>query len=104
MEVLNPEAVLRRYTDGSIEDEIELRGMMKLRVAILMVMVTIQKEAAEADARRIRLVLDLMKEAREEQDAAAKRAGASNIEIVGRAAYETESSPYHPNLFTFYQS
>jgi hypothetical protein len=91
MEVLNPEAVLRRYTDGSIEDEIELRGMMKLRAAMLMVMdlVSIQKEAAEADARRIRPVLDLMKEAREEQDAAAQRARASNIEIADKAAYET---------------
>jgi hypothetical protein len=91
MEVLNPEAVLRRYTDGSIEDEIELRGMMKLRAAMLMVMdlVSIQKEAAEADARRIRPVLDLMKEAREEQDAAAQRARSSNIEIADKAAYET---------------
>ncbi len=91
MEVLNPEAVLRRYTDGSIEDEIELRGMMKLRAAMLMVMdlVSIQKEAAEADARRIRPVLDLMKEAREEQDAAAQRARASNLEIADKAAYET---------------
>ena len=90
-EVLNPEAVLRRYTDGSIEDEIELRGMMKLRAAMLMVMdlVSIQKEAAEADARRIRPVLDLMKEAREEQDAAAQRARSSNIEIADKAAYET---------------
>ncbi len=90
MEVLNPEAVLRRYTDGSIEDEIELRGMMKLRAAMLMVMdlVSIQKEAAEADARRIRPVLDLMKEAREEQDAAAQRARASNLKIADKAAYE----------------
>lgn len=91
MEVLNPEAVLRRYTDGSIEDEIELRGMMKLRAAMLMVMdmVNVQKESAEADARRIRPVLDLMKEAREEQDAAAQRARSSNIEIADKAAYET---------------
>ncbi|MDD5082201.1 MAG: C2H2-type zinc finger protein [Dehalococcoidales bacterium] len=91
MEVLNPEAVLRRYTDGSIEDEIELRGMMKLRAAMLMVMdlVNVQKEAAEADARRIRPVLELMKEAREEQDAAAQRARSSNIEIADKAAYET---------------
>jgi len=91
MEVLNPEAVLRRYTDGSIEDEIELRGMMKLRAAMLMVMdlVNVQKESAEADARRIRPVLELMKEAREEQDAAAQRARSSNIEIADKAAYET---------------
>ena len=43
--------VLRRYTDGSIDDEIELRGMMKLRTAMLMVMglVSIHEEAAETD-------------------------------------------------------
>lgn len=65
--------------------------MMKLRAAMLMVMdlVSIQKEAAEADARRIKPVLDLMKEAREEQDAAAQRSRASNIEIADKAAYET---------------
>lgn len=65
--------------------------MMKLRAAMLMDMdlVSIQKEAAEADARRIKPVLDLMKEAREEQDAAAQRSRASNIEIADKAAYET---------------
>ncbi len=88
MEVLNPEAVLRRYTDGSAEDEIELRGMMKLRAAMLMVMdlVNIQKEAAEADARRIDPILKLMQEARTEQDAAAARARQSNTEIAEAAA------------------
>jgi len=88
MEVLNPEAVLRRYTDGSTEDEIELRGMMKLRAAMLMVMdlVNIQKEAAEADARRIDPILKLMQEARTEQDAAAARARQSNTEIAETAA------------------
>jgi len=91
MEVLNPEAVLRRYTDGSIEDEIELRGMMKLRAAMLMVMdlVNVQKGSAEADAKRMEPILRLMKETREEQDAAAQRAKASSEEIADRAAYET---------------
>jgi len=96
LEVLNPEAVLRRYTDGSTEDEIELRGMMKLRAAMLMVMdlVNIQKEASEADSKRIRPILDLMKEAREEQDAAAQRARDSNVEIAGHAADETARQVY----------
>ena len=90
-EVINPEAVLRSYTDGSAEDEIELRGMMKLRAAMLMVMdlVNIQKEAAEADAKRLKPVLDLMKETREEQDAAAARAKASNMDIAREAAHQT---------------
>ena len=91
IEVLNPEAVLRRYTDGSPEDEIELRGMMKLRAAMLMVMdlVNIQKEAAEADAKRLKPILDLMKETREEQDAAAARAKASSMDIALEAAHQT---------------
>jgi len=90
-EVINPEAVLRRYTDGSYEDEIELRGMMKLRAAMLMVMdlVNIQKGEAEADARRVEPILRMMKEGREEVDAAARRAKESNIEIAERAAYDT---------------
>jgi len=90
-EVINPEAVLRRYTDGSYEDEIELRGMMKLRAAMLMVMdlVNIQKGEAEADARRVEPILRMMKEGREEMDAAARRAKESNVEIAERAAYDT---------------
>ena len=92
-DVVNPEAVLRRYTDGSYEDEIELRGMMKLRAAMLMVMdlVNIQKGEAEADARRIEPILKMMKEGREEMDAAARRAKDSSIEIADKAAYETAS-------------
>jgi len=91
VEVINPEAVLRSYTDGSPEDEIELRGMMKLRAAMLMVMdlVNIQKEAAEADAKRLKPVLDLMKETREEQDAAAARAKASSMDIAQQTAHQT---------------
>jgi hypothetical protein len=44
---------------------------------------------AEADATRIKPILDLMKETRLEQDAAAQRAKESNTEIADRAAYET---------------
>jgi hypothetical protein len=92
-EVLNLEALLRRYTDGTHEDEIELRGMMKFRAAMLMVMdlVNIQKGAAEADAKRLEPILKLMKETREEQDAAAARARESSVEIAERAAYDTAS-------------
>jgi len=89
-EIVNPEVILREYTDDSIESKAELRGMMKLRAAMLMVMdlVNIQKTAAEADAKRIEPVLRLMKEAREEQDAAAARAKESSKDIADRAAYE----------------
>jgi len=46
---------------------------MKFRAAMLMVMdlVNIQKGSAEADAKRMEPILRLMKETREEQDAAA---------------------------------
>jgi hypothetical protein len=90
MEVTTPEAVLRRYMDGSEQEQMELRGMMKLRAAMLMVMdlVNIQKAAAEADAKRLEPVLRLMKETREEQDAAAARAKASSYEMAREAAQE----------------
>ena len=89
MEVINPEAVLRRYMDSE-SDVLELRGMMKLRAAMLMVMdlVNIQKGAAEADAKRLEPILRLMKETREEQDAAAQRAKASTTEIAQQAAQD----------------
>lgn len=89
-EVLNPEAVLRSYTADSAESKAELRGMIKLRAAMLMVMdlVNIQKTAAEADAKRLEPILKLMTVAREEQDAAAARAKESSKEIAERAAYE----------------
>ncbi|MDO8689787.1 MAG: hypothetical protein Q7R39_07205, partial [Dehalococcoidia bacterium] len=59
--------------------------------AMLMVMdlVNIQKGSAEADARRMEPILRLMKETREEQDAAAARAKASSEDIADRAAQET---------------
>jgi hypothetical protein len=58
---------------------------------MLMVMdlVNVQKGSAEADARRLEPILRLMKETREEQDAAAHRAKESNMEIADKAAYET---------------
>mgnify|MGYP001046307304 CR=1 FL=1 len=91
MEMIAPEAVLRQYMGGTPEEESELRAIMKFRAAMLMVMdlVNIQKGDAEADARRMEPILKLMKETREEQDAAAQRAKESNIEIAERTAYET---------------
>jgi hypothetical protein len=96
IETITPEAVLRRYMDGGESDKYELRGMMKLRAAMLMVMdlVNIQKSAAEADARRIEPMLKLMQETREEQDAAAARAKSSSEEIAGRAAEATAGQIY----------
>jgi hypothetical protein len=92
MEAIAPEAVLRQYMGGSTpEEQLELRAIMKFRAAMLMVMdlVDIQKGSAEADAKRLMPILALMKETREEQDAAAARAKASSEEIADRAAHET---------------
>ena len=92
MEVISPEAVLRQYMGGgSPEEQLELRAIMKFRAAMLMVMdlVNVQKGSAEADAKRMEPILRLMKETREEQDAAAARAKASSEDIADKAAYET---------------
>ena len=88
MEMIAPEAVLKQYMGGTPEGEVELRAIMKFRAAMLMVMdlVNIQKGSAEADAKRMEPILRLMKETREEQDAAASRAKASSEEIAERAA------------------
>jgi len=89
-EVLNPELMLRRYTDGSYEDQLELRGMMKLRASILLAneLANIQKVVAEADAKRLEPVLKMLQYGREEMDAAAARARESSVEIARTAAYE----------------
>jgi len=92
MEIMSPEAVLRQYMGGGTpEEQLELRAIMKFRAAMLMVMdlVNVQKGSAEADAKRMEPILRLMKETREEQDAAAQRAKASSEEIAERTAYET---------------
>ena len=96
-EAIAPEAVLSQYMGGSTpEERLELRAIMKFRAAMLMVMdlVSIQKGSAEADAKRMEPVLKLMKETREEQDAAAARAKASSEEIADRAAHETASQVF----------
>ncbi|RAL68858.1 hypothetical protein C1G87_1628 [Dehalococcoides mccartyi] len=91
MEMIAPEAVLKHYMGGTPEGEVELRAIMKFRAAMLMVMdlVNIQKGSAEADAKRMEPILRLMKETREEQDAAASRAKASTEEIAERTAQAT---------------
>jgi hypothetical protein len=92
VEAIAPEAVLKQYMGGSTpEEQLELRAIMKFRAAMLMVMdlVDIQKSSAEADAKRLIPILSLMKETREEQDAAAARAKASSEDIADRAAHET---------------
>ncbi len=91
MEMIAPEAVLKHYMGGTPDGEIELRAIMKFRAAMLMVMdlVNIQKGSAEADAKRMEPILRLMKETREEQDAAASRAKASTEEIAERTAQAT---------------
>ena len=96
METVAPEAVLKQYMGGTPEEEMELRAIMKFRAAMLMVMdlVNIQKGNAEADAKRMMPILSLMKETREEQDAAAARAKASSEEIADRAAQETAGQLY----------
>jgi hypothetical protein len=88
MEMIAPEAVLKQYMGGTPEGEVELKAIMKFRAAMLMVMdlVNIQKGSAEADAKRMEPILRLMKETREEQDAAAARAKASSEDIAERAA------------------
>ncbi|MDD5476297.1 MAG: hypothetical protein PHU03_07290 [Syntrophales bacterium] len=90
-EVLNPEAVLRSYMNGSYEDKLELRGMMKLRAAMLMVMelANLQRVTAEADTKRFAPVLEMLKESRVELDGAAARARDSSTEIAHAAALET---------------
>ncbi len=91
MEITAPEAVLKQYMGGTEAEALELKAIMKFRAAMLMVMdlVDIQKGLAEADARRMEPVLKLMKETREEQDAAAARAKSSSQEIAERTAQST---------------
>jgi hypothetical protein len=96
MEITAPEAVLKQYMGGTEAEALELKAIMKFRAAMLMVMdlVDIQKGLAEADARRMEPILKLMKETREEQDAAAARARSSSEEIAERAAQSTAGQIY----------
>ena len=91
METAASEAILEEYMGQTPEEQVELKAIMKFRAAMLMVMdlVNIQKGNAEADAERMMPILRLMKETREEQDAAAARAKSSSEDIADRAAHET---------------
>jgi len=90
-EIITPEAIMQRLANGSQDWHLRLEGMMLLRAAQRMNRDDIEmtRMQAEADATRIRPILELMKETRLEQDAAAQRAKESNTEIAERAAYET---------------
>jgi hypothetical protein len=90
-EIVTPEYIMRSLANGSEDWRLRLEGMMLLRAAQKMNRDDIEmtRMQAEADATRIRPILELMKETRLEQDAAAQRAKESNIEIADRAAYET---------------
>jgi hypothetical protein len=90
-EVITPEAIMQRLANGSQDWHLRLEGMMLLRAAQRMNRDDIEmtRMQAEADATRIKPILELMRETRLEQDAAAQRAKESNIEIAERAAYDT---------------
>jgi len=92
-EIVTPEFIMHSLANGSEDWRLRLEGMMLLRAAQKMNRDDIEmtRMQAEADATRIKPILDLMKETRLEQDAAAQRARESNIEIADRAAYETAS-------------
>lgn len=88
-EVISPEALMRGFMlpDGEM-GEWMLKGMMMLRAAQMMVLtdVEIMKGQADAQAKAIKPVLDVMEQARKDMDAAAQRARESNIEIAELAA------------------
>ncbi len=88
-EVISPEGILRYYflSDGDAGAWM-LKGMMLLRAAQLMNLtdVEIMKGQADAQARAIKPVLDVMEQARRDMDAAAQRARESNAEIAEAAA------------------
>ena len=90
-EVISPEAILEGYllSDGDAGTWM-LKGFMLYRAAQLAVMsdVEIMKGQAEAQAKAMKPVLDIMEKAREDMDAAAQRAKESNVEIATRAAAE----------------
>ena len=97
VEVIPAEVILRRYMDGD-GDQAELRGMMKLRAAMLLVsdLINMRKADAEAFALEVKPILELMKETREEQDAAAERSRVSSVEAAREAAHEVlgRAMPY----------
>ena len=92
-EIITPESIMQRLANGSNDWHLRLEGMLLLRAAQKMNRDDIEmvRMQAEADAKFFEPILKLMKETREEQDAAAARAKASSEEIADRTAYETAS-------------
>jgi len=90
-EVISPEAILQGYllSDGDA-GALMLKGFMLYRAAQLAVMsdVEIMKGQAEAQAKSLKPILDVMDQARRDMDAAAQRARESNVEIATKAAAE----------------
>lgn len=94
-EVITPEGIMRHYLlqDGE-QGEWMLKGLMLYRAAQLAVLtdVEIMKGQADAQAKMLKPLLDMMIEARKEQDAAAERARASSLDIASEAAQRTAQS------------
>ena len=87
-EMVTPEGILRRLTNGSPDWGLRFEGMMLLRAAQRMNRDDIEMSKMQADsyAAMIKPTLEMMERNREAQDAAAARARESNIEIAQRAA------------------
>ena len=102
VEVMNPEVVMARIlNNGQIPPAYGQGlkdGMLLLRAAQLMVMdlVNIRKGEAEAQAKAMEPLLKVMREGREEMDAAARRAKDSNLDVAREAAQESlgRAMPY----------
>ncbi len=88
-EVISPEGILRYYflSDGD-PGAWMFKGMMLLRAAQLMNLtdVEIMKGQADAQAKAIKPILDVMEQARKDMDAAAARARESSVAIAEAAA------------------
>ena len=88
-EVISPEAILEAYLLSDGEPGVwMMRGFMLYRAAQLAVMddVEIMKGQADAQAKAIKPILDVMEKAREDMDAAAERARASTEDVAQAAA------------------
>jgi len=89
-EMITPEGILRKLSNGSPDWYLRLEGMMLLRAAQRMNRDDIEMSKMQADsyAAMIKPTLEMMEKNREAQDAAAARARESSIEIAERAAFE----------------
>ncbi len=88
-EMISPEGILQSYllSDGDAGAWM-FKGMMLLRAAQLMNLtdVEIMKGQADAQAKALKPIMDVMEQARKDMDAAAQRARESNAEIAEAAA------------------